>query len=75
MFFLSLRRLHRQMADVETAELTIARDLYAQAYEPVRAARTLEELDRQRNAVGAADALEKRARIHEWLIGEGKRRE
>ena len=74
MFFLSLRRLHRQMADVKAAELTVARDLYAQAYEPVRVARTLEALEQQRNVLGAADALEKRATaIHEWPIGEGTR--
>ena len=74
LFFLSLRRLHRQMADVKAAELTVARDLYAQAYEPVRAAQTLEALEQQRNVLGAADALEKRASaIHEWPIGEGTR--
>jgi nitrate/nitrite transporter NarK len=39
-FFLSLFRLQRQMVDVKAAELAIARDLYAEAYEPVREART-----------------------------------
>jgi hypothetical protein len=38
----------------------------------VREARTLEALERQRNLLGAADALEKRASaIHEWPIDEG----
>ena len=71
-FFLSLVRLHRQMVDVKAAELATARDLYAQAYEPVRAAPTLEMLDRQRSLIAAADSLEKRAQgIHEWPIDEG----
>ncbi len=71
-FFLSLRRLHRQMVEVKTRELAIARDLYAQAYEPVQAAPSLESLERQRNLLSAADALEKRAlAIHEWPIDEG----
>lgn len=71
-FFLSLFRLHRRMVEVKTAEVTLARDLYAQAYEPVRDARSLEALDRQRVLLAAADALEKRAgAIHEWPIDEG----
>jgi hypothetical protein len=71
-FFFSLLRLHRQMADVKANEIAIARELYAQAYEPVRSAQTLESLDRQRGLLSAADALEKRARdIHEWPIDEG----
>ena len=60
------------MADVKASELAIARDLYAQAYEPVRTAPTLEALERQHRLLGAADALEKRAHaIHEWPIDEG----
>lgn len=71
-FFLSLLRLHRQMVKVKMSELAVARDLYAQAYEPVRKARTLEALERQHSLLGAADALEKRAQaIHEWPIDEG----
>jgi hypothetical protein len=71
-FFLSLLRIHRQMVEVKASELAIARELYAQAYEPVRAARTLEVLERQARLLGAADALEKRARaIYEWPIDEG----
>ena len=38
-FFLSLLRLQRQMAAVKESELAIARELYAEAYEPVRGAR------------------------------------
>jgi hypothetical protein len=71
-FFLSLLRLHRQMAAVKASELAIARELYAQASEPVRAERNLEALERQQRLLGAADALEKRAgAIHEWPIDEG----
>ena len=70
-FFLSLIRLHRQMVRVKAGELAFARDLYAQAYEPVRRSRTLESLERQRALLAAADALEKRAKeIHEWPFSE-----
>lgn len=72
MFFFSLQRLHRQMVEVKTRELAIARDFYARAYAPVHDARTLEALDEQRNLIAAADGLEKRASaIHEWPIDEG----
>ena len=71
-FFYSLFRLHRQMIEVKQAELALARQLYADAFEPVRTAPTLEALDQQRGLIGAADALEKRAQaIHEWPIDEG----
>lgn len=71
-FFLSLVRLHRQMAAVKAAELATARALYAQAYEPVRAEPTLVTLEGQRNLLAAADSLEKRAQaIHEWPIDDG----
>jgi hypothetical protein len=71
-FFLSMVRLHRQMLRVKAEELATARRLYAEAYEPVRTAETLEALDSQRQLLSAADALESRARaIHEWPIDEG----
>lgn len=71
-FFLSLVRLHRQMVDVKASELATARDLYAEAYEPVRAEPTLETLERQRSLLAAADSLEKRAQaIQEWPIDDG----
>ena len=71
-FFLSLVRLHRQMVELKTGELAVARELYAQAYEPVRTAPTLDALRRQQPLLGAADALEKRAQsLHEWPIDEG----
>ena len=71
-FFFSMLHLHRQMVAVKANELAIARELYAQAYEPLREEPTLESLERQRSLLGAADALEKRAQaIHEWPIDEG----
>jgi hypothetical protein len=71
-FFLSLLGLHRQMVEVKASELAIARELYAQAYELVPRARTLEALEREHSLLGAADTLEKRAHaIHEWPIDEG----
>lgn len=71
-FVLSLWGLHRQMAAVKEGELALARELYAEAYEPVRKERTLEALERQHGLLGAADALEKRASaIHDWPVDEG----
>lgn len=72
LFFLSLVRLHRQMVEVKAGELAIARALYAEAYEPLRASPTLDVLERQRSLLAAADALEKRANaLHDWPIDEG----
>jgi hypothetical protein len=71
-FFLSLFRLHRRMVEVKESELDVARELYAEAYGPVRTVPTLATLERQQPLLGAADALEKRAHaIHEWPIDEG----
>ncbi|MFN2466737.1 MAG: hypothetical protein ABR521_01185 [Gaiellaceae bacterium] len=71
-FYFSLLRLHRQMVEAKRAEVAVARDLYAQAYGPVRTAPTLEVLEQQRALLAAADQLEKRANaIHEWPIDEG----
>jgi hypothetical protein len=71
LFISSLLRLHRQMVEVKRRELATARDLYAQAYEPVRRSPTLETLQRQQPSLSAAEALEKRATaIHEWPIDQ-----
>ena len=71
-FVLSLTRLHRRMVEVKTEELGIARALYAEAYRPVRSSPTTEVLEAQRNLLGAADGLEKRAQaMWEWPISEG----
>jgi hypothetical protein len=70
--FLSLVGLHRQMVEVKSRELSLARDLYQEAYRPVHDARSLDALEQQRSLLGAADALEKRAdAIHEWPFDEG----
>lgn len=70
-FFLSLLRLHHQMVEVKDGELDVARELYAQAYEPVRTEPTLDVLAQQQNLLSAADALEKRARgIQGWPVDE-----
>lgn len=70
-FFLSLRRLNRQMIAIKKRELDRARELYMQAYEQVRDSPTLEELQQQAGLLGAAEALEKRAeRIQEWPFDE-----
>ena len=71
-FFLSLVRLHHRMVEAKREELAFARELYAQAYAPVRERPSLETLEQQRNLLGAAAALEKRAKaIHDWPIDEG----
>lgn len=71
-FFLSLVRLHQQMVKAKAEELALARNLYAQAYQPLRENATLETLEQQRSLLAAADALEKRAKaIHDWPIDEG----
>lgn len=71
LFFLSLRRLNRQMVAVKQHELERAVDLYRQAYQPVRDEPTLEVLQRQTALLSAAEALEKRAeRIQEWPFDE-----
>ena len=60
------------MVEVKEGELAVARELYAQAYAPVRAAPTLETLEEQHRLLAAADALEKRAQaIHDWPLDEG----
>ena len=71
-FFLSLVRLHHRMVEAKREELTFARALYAQAYAPVRERPSLQTLEQQRNLLGAAAALETRAKaIHDWPIDEG----
>jgi hypothetical protein len=70
-FFFSLWGLHRQMTAVKEGQVAIARELYAEAYEPVRVEPTLEALERQRGLISAAEALEKRAlAIHDWPVDQ-----
>jgi hypothetical protein len=55
LFFLSLRRLNRQMVAAKQRELERALDLYRQAYQPVRDEPTLEVLQRQVGLLNAAE--------------------
>ncbi len=71
-FFLSMWRLHRQMSSAKAAYVAAARELFAQAYEPIRRDGTLEVLQAQAPLLGPAQALEERAeRILEWPLDEG----
>jgi hypothetical protein len=71
LFFLSLRRLNRQMVAAKQRELDNARLLYAEAFKPLHQERTLEVLQHQSAPLSAAEALEKRAeRIQEWPFDE-----
>ena len=66
----SLSAVAYRVVKVKEEELELARELYAEAYEPVREARSLEALNEQYSLLGAADALEKRARaLHDWPAG------
>jgi len=70
-FFVSLRRLHKQMAAVRQSEVEQARSLYVRAYQVVRDEQTLEVLERQGDLLEAAESLEKRAeRIQTWPFDE-----
>ncbi len=70
-FFLSMWRLHHQMAAAKAKYLQQARGLYASAYEPLRRSATLETLQSQASVLGAAQALEERAAsILTWPIGD-----
>ena len=71
LFFVSVRRLHRQMAAVRQSEVERARSLYVRAYAVVQDQPTLEVLERQSGLLEAAEALEKRAeRIQTWPFDE-----
>ena len=68
-FLLSMWRLHRQMAIAKARFVRIAQDLYAGAYEPLRVDPTTTTLEAQAIALGAAQALEERARsLLTWPI-------
>jgi hypothetical protein len=61
LFFLSLRRLNRQMVAVKRREPNLVLDLCMRAYQQVRDEPTSEVLQRQVSVLNAAEALEKRA--------------
>jgi hypothetical protein len=59
--FGSLLRVRAQMAEAKRKQAARARQLYAEAYEPLRFSPSLEILERQAPLLAAAEALEKRA--------------
>ena len=70
-FFLSLRRLNRQMVAVKQRELERALALYREAYQPIHDEPTLAMLQQQVGLLSAAEALEKRVeRIQQWPFDE-----
>lgn len=71
LFFLSMARLHRQMAAAKQRYVASARALYAEAFEPVKNSWTLTALAERAPLLGAAKALEDRAlAIQEWPFDE-----
>ena len=71
LFFLSMFRIHRQMVESKRQYVSLARTLYAEAYEPIRAKPSLKTLEAQSSALGVSQALVDRAeRILEWPIDE-----
>ena len=71
MFFLSMSRLHRQMADAKAGYIAQMRALYAEAYGPLRAKPTVKTLEARASLLSTAHALAERAeRIQEWPVDE-----
>ncbi len=71
LFLLSLNRLHLHMAAAKRQHLDLARQLYAEAYEPLLQSPRARALQNQTPLLSAADALEKRnASIQEWPFDE-----
>jgi hypothetical protein len=71
LLFLSMWRLHRQMADAKARYVAQVRAAYADAYEPYREDESLATLEAQATALGAAQALDERARqIQEWPLDQ-----
>lgn len=71
-FVLSMWRLHRQMAAAKSRYIATTRQLYADAYAPLREHPDLETLDARSSLLGAAQALHDRAEaLPSWPIDEG----
>jgi hypothetical protein len=71
LFFLSMFRLHRQMAEAKARYLKTTRGLYAEAWAPIRLKPALKSLQAQGPVLGVAQALVDRAeRVQEWPIDE-----
>jgi hypothetical protein len=72
LLFVSLRRVHRQMAAVKQQEISRALALYQQAYQELRDRPSLEVLERRAALLKAAEDLERRAEhIRAWPFAEG----
>lgn len=70
-YLLSMWRIHRQMVSAKAHYMAIARRLYAEAYEPVRADPSIATLEARASVLGQAQALEARAHdIPTWPIDE-----
>ncbi len=70
-FFLSMWRIHRQMAAAKARYLAETQAAYAAAYEPYRQTRSLATLEEQAPVLGIAHALDERAhQIREWPIDQ-----
>jgi hypothetical protein len=71
LLFLSMFRLHRQMTAAKAEYVEQARELYRQAYEPVRKDMSIAALGTQGQVLSVAQALLERAEhILEWPIDE-----
>jgi hypothetical protein len=71
LFFLSMFRLHRQMGEAKARYLKLTRDIYGDAWAPVRLKPTLKALQGQGPVLAVAQALVDRAeRVQEWPIDE-----
>jgi hypothetical protein len=71
LFVLSLWRLHGQMLRAKRRYVEGSRQLYGEAYLPLRRSPTLATLAGQASLLGAAEALEKRAEaIQEWPVDD-----
>lgn len=72
LLFVSLRRVHRQMAAVRQQEIARAMALYQKAYRELRDRPSLDALNRQAALLKAAEDLERRAEhIRAWPFAEG----
>lgn len=71
-FIWSMARLHRLMARAKARHVAFARQLYAEAYEPIQRSPGVESLAAQSSALGAAQAIDARAAdILTWPVNEG----
>jgi hypothetical protein len=70
-FLLSMWRLHRQMTAAKVRYVAIARDLYAQAYAPIRDDPRIATVAKQATVLSAAQSLDERAHgLPTWPIDE-----